>query len=613
MIASRDGSRYRNMFYGVTATALLFLGFAVWGWLRPPPREQVTRYTLVFDSTEALAALGDYNGRLAISPDGSQLAYVGGPGQRLLIRSRNQLHAVPVPGSEGAVTPFFSPDGKKVGGVIDRQGVSMAPVGGGPAITITSSLVGTAGASWGRDGFIYVDASASALGGGLLRVEAKPGALPQAFTTLDTASGETDHTWPDVLPNGKGVICTVVFSAVKAGQRGSISSIAVAELPSGRHRILIDGAIYALYSASGHLLYVTTRNVLMAVPFDQNSMKITGEPTALVEGVRAGSYGSTDLAISENGTLVYGTSGGTDRELVWVTRDGKVQPVDPEWRAPIQDPALSPDGKRVAVSIVDPDGATNVWIKQLDRGPSIKVSLEGRTDINPTWTPDGRSVTFASNAGGPLQLWTKSADGTGQGKLELRDQRGLAGPIWSHDGRWLLMFTDFNAPGASDVVGFRPGIDSAAVPMVATKFYEAAPQLSTDGRWLAYTSSESGQPQVYVTPFPATKSGKWAISTRGGAVPRWSHSGKELFFVDSVGNFTAVEINTKRGFSLGRSTPLFQTQPFWLDNSGPGVPQYSVSPDDHRFIMVRQINNAGSDKVVVVDNWFEELKANSRK
>ena len=611
--ASRDAVRYRNMFYGVTGLALLFLGLAAVAWLRPPPVAPVARYALVFDSSEAMAPLGDYNGRLAISPDGSHFAYVGAAGQRLLIRARNALHAVPTRGTETAVTPFFSPDGKNVGGVIDRQGLSIAPVDGGPALTVATPLVGTAGASWGRDGFIYVDASASSLGGGLLRVEAKPGASPHAFTMLDSASGETDHAWPDVLPNGKGVICTVVFSATEAAKRGSMYSIAVAELPSGKHRILLDGAIHAIYSASGHLLYVTTNNVLMAVPFDQNSMKITGEPIALVEGVRTGSYGSTDLAISRNGTLVYGMSDGTDRELVWVARDGKVQPVDPEWRAPIQDPSLSPDGKRAAVSIRDASGATNVWIKQLDRGPSIKISLDGRSNINPAWTPDGKAVTFASNAGGRLQLWTEAADGAGQPRLEFRDQRGLAGPVWSHDGRWLLLFTDFNAPGASDVVGFRPGLDSAAVPLVATRFYEAAPQLSPDGKWLAYTSSETGQPQIYVTPFPGTTSGKWAISTRGGTLPRWSHSGREIFFVDSAGVFNAVTIETRGGFSVSPPSPLFPTQPFWLDNSGPGVPQYAVSPDDRRFLMVRPINDAGPNKVVVVDNWFAELKENSRK
>jgi len=611
VVAPSEPARYRNLFYGAGALALLFLALAVWAWRRPAPTGEVVRYTMVFDSTEGLAAMGDYNDRLAISPDGSHLAYVGGVGgaaQRLLIRARNQLHAVPASGTETAVTPFFSPDGKYVGGVLDRKGVTIAPVGGGPAITIPSSLFGIAGASWGRDGFIYLDGITGALGGGLLRIEAKPGAAPQGFTTLDTASGEVDHTWPDVLPNGKGVICTVVFDARKATERGSLTSIAVAEIPSGKHRILFDGAVRAIYSASGHLLYVTTKNALMAVPFDQNSMKVTGEPVALVDGLRTGMYGSTDLAISQTGTLVYGTSGGSDRELVWVTRDGKAQQVDPDWRAPIQDPALSPDGKRVALSIRDPEGATNVWVKQLDHGPITKVSVDGRTNINPSWTPDGRSVTFASNAGGSQQLWTKPADGSGQAKLEFHDRVDLFGPSWSHDGKWLLLFTDYNTPGASDVAGFRPGVDSTAVPLVATKFYEVAPQLSPDGRWMAYTSAETGPSQIYVTPFPDTKSGKWAVSTKGGAMPRWSHNGRELFFVDSLGNFTATEISTKPTFSVGRSTSLFPTESFWLDNSGPGEPQYAVSPDDRRFLMIRPITHSGSDKLVVVDNWFEELK-----
>ena len=607
----RDRSRFQNLFYGASASALLFLGFAAWGWLRPMPREQVNRYALVFDSTEALAQLGDYDQRIAISPDGSHLAYIGS-NQRLLIRARNQLHASITPGSNAAVTPFFSPDGKYAGALIDRTGLLIAPVAGGPAISIPNGSLGSAGASWGTDGYIYTDASSSSLGGGLLRTQPRSGAATTAFTTLDTAGGEVDHTWPEVLPNGKGVIFTVIFNAAKTAQRGSEFSIAVAETPSGKHRILFDGAIHALYSASGHLLYVTTKKVLMAVPFDQKAMKITGEPIALVEGIHSGSYGSADLAISRNGTLIYGT-GAADRELMWVTRDGKMQHVDPDWRAPFQDPAISPDGKRVAVSLTDAEGATSIWVKQLDRGPSINISLDARANVNPTWTPDGRSVTFVSNLRGPLQVWTRSADGAGPGRLELADSRDLHGPMWSHDGKWLLEFTDLNAPGASDVIGFRPGSDQTPVALVATKFTESAPQLSPDGHWLAYTSTETGTQQVYVRPFPNTNAGRWAVSTRGGTLPRWSHTGKELFFVDTLGVFTAAEINTGAGFSVTRATQLFPTDPFWLDNSGPGVPQYAVAPDDNRFLMLQPLNKAAQSRVIVVDHWFDELKSLSRK
>src|SRR5207302_5564717 len=328
------------------------------------PAKQVVRSTLAIDSAEAMAPGAPWSGRLAISPDGSRLAYIGGPRSQLLIRARNGLHAIAVPGTEGANTPFFSPDGRQVG-FLRVHIVQIASLSGVP-ITVSDSLtVGTAGASWGPDGFIYVDANTSRAG--LLRVEAKPGAKPSCFTVLDTASGEFDHTWPDVLPNGKGVLFTIRFSA-KNGAKGRTSyAIAVADIPSGKHRVIVDDAMYARYASSGHLLYVTANKTLMVVPFDQNSMKVTGEPTALTQGMRLGLGGSADLAVSGTGTLVYATGVGRgDQELVWVTRDGKTQPVDPDWPGSyLGFPALSPDGKWLAVARVVVDESFSIWIKRL--------------------------------------------------------------------------------------------------------------------------------------------------------------------------------------------------------------------------------------------------------
>ncbi|PYN26992.1 MAG: hypothetical protein DMD76_08950, partial [Candidatus Rokuibacteriota bacterium] len=345
--------RDRTVLYAVIALAMLISAGAIWGWLRPAPAKQVVRSTLAMDSTEAMAPGAPWSGRVAISPDGSRLAYIGGPRSQLLIRARNQLHAIAVPGTEGASTPFFSPDGSKVG-FLRVKDVQIASINGAPPITVTDTLLtGTAGASWGPDGFIYVDANTN--GGGLLRVEAKPGAKPSWFTVLDTASGEFDHTWPDVLPNGKGVLFTIRFSA-KNGAKGRTSyAIAVADIPSGKHRVIVDDAMYARYASSGHLLYVTGNKTLMVVPFDQSSMKVTGEPTVLSEGMRLGLLGgSADLAVSATGTLVYATGAGQGKqELVWVTRDGRAQAVDPEWPSDyLGFPALSPDGKWLAVARV---------------------------------------------------------------------------------------------------------------------------------------------------------------------------------------------------------------------------------------------------------------------
>src|SRR5882672_2509603 len=227
--------RDRTVLYAVIVLVILISAGAIWGWMRPAPAKQVVRSTLAMDSTEAMAPGAPWSGRVAISPDGSRLAYIGGPRSQLLIRARNQLHAIAVPGTEGASTPFFSPDVGQVGFLRDFI-VQIASLEGGPPITVLDSLIGVSGASWGPDNFIYADAFAELRG--LVRVEAKAGAVPRWVTTLDTVTGEEDQAWPDVLPNGKGVLFTVRFLG-KSGAKGRISyAIAVADIPSGKHRVI---------------------------------------------------------------------------------------------------------------------------------------------------------------------------------------------------------------------------------------------------------------------------------------------------------------------------------------------------------------------------------------
>src|SRR6184192_881488 len=600
--------RDRTVLYAVIVLAMLISGGAIWGWMRPAPAKQVVRSMLAIDSTEAMAPSTAWSGRLAISPDGSRLAYIGGPRSQLLIRARNQLHAMAVPGTEGATSPFFSPDGRQVGFLRDFI-VQIASLDGGPPITVLDSLIGVSGASWGPDNFIYADAFHDNFG--LVRVEAKPGARPRWFTTLDTTRGEIDHAWPDVLPNGKGVLFTVRYRG-KNGARGRISlSIAVADIPSGKHRVIVDDAMYARYTTSGHLLYVTTNKTLMVAPFDQNSMKITGEPTALTEGMRLGFLGgSADLAVSATGTLVYATGAGEGKqELVWVTRDGKARAVDPDWPCTyVGFPAVSPDGKWLAVTRVANAEPSNIWIKRLDRGPSIKLTLDGKQNYGAAWTPDGRSVTFSSTpATGATDLWTQRADGGAQAVMQLHRKGSLYHPGWSPDGKWLLFQTDVATPGSGDILGIRPGIDTAPVPVVATKFSEMSAAFSPNGRWLAYSSNETGADEIYVVPFPNTGAGKWAISAGGGTEPLWSHRGNELFYRAGSGDLVAVEIHTQPRFSLGRSAALFPAAGFTSSRFGP---QYAVAPNDRRFLMIR----AGTpDKLIIVENWFEELRTTSRK
>jgi serine/threonine-protein kinase len=601
--------RDKMVLYALIPIAILTTAAAIWGWMRPAPSEPVVRYTLVIDSTESLAGGQAQSGRVALSPDGSRLAYVSGSKWQLLIRPRNQLHAIAVRGTEGVTTPFFSSDGSKVGFLAFRK-IWMVPVDGGSPITVTDTPTGLSGASWGSDDFIYVDGSGPS---SLLRIEAKRGAKPEQFTELDTASREVDHTWPDVLPNGKGVLFTVTFNGRNVEERGISHAIAVADIPSGKHRVIVDDAMYPRYASSGHLLYVTKSRTLMAVPFDQNSMTVTGKPIVLTEGMRLGLLGSADLAVSANGTLVYATGAGEGKwEIVWVTRNGKAHPVDPDWTgASLGFPALSPDGKWVAVARSVTTDPVNIWIKQLDRGASIKLTLDGSRNVDPEWTPDGRSLTFSSDrAEGAFHFWTKRVDGSAQAMVRIREKRSMYEPRWSPDGKWLVFQTDATESGAGDILGIRPGLDSAPMPLVVTKFTELAPAFSHDGRWLAYSSNETGDFEIYVVPFPNTHAAKWAISTTGGMEPVWSHRGSELFYRDSSENLVAAAVRTKPTFSVSRTTTLFPAGSFGASRFGQ---RYSVASDDSRFLMTRPLETTAPDKLVVVENWFQELKTSASR
>jgi serine/threonine protein kinase/Tol biopolymer transport system component len=616
---SRSGvtdARSRRTVYGLMAMSLILAIAALWGWTRPRPTNRVVRYNLVLDSAEAMVPGGGFWGRMALSPEGSHLAYVGIPRGTIWIRARDQLHATAVPESEGAITPFFSPDGKSVGFVIGRR-IQFASISGGAATVVTDTLVGVAGASWGRDGFIYTDGLGAA---SLVRVKARAGAVPQWFTTLDSAKGETDHIWPDVLPNGKGVLFTVLHGRTTDANGRTPFSLAVADIPSGKHRVILNGAMFARYSPSGHLLYITPDRALMMVPFDQNSMKVTGEPTTLFESMRLGTSGSADLAVSSDGTLVYATGANAGNgEFVWVTRDGKAQSVDSTWQGYFTYPALSPNGKALAVT-VNSSSRRDIWIKQLDKGPAARLTLDGNSNIYAAWTPDGRSVTYSSAAqqagaadrsnGAAGDLFTKRADGSSQAALQLKAKTPVVGTLWSPDGKWLVYRTDRQWPGASDIMAIRPGVDSVPIPLVATRFTEFSPAISPDGRWLAYSANESGRYEIYVVPFPNTNAAKWIVSTLGGTEPRWSHRGNEMFYRDGAGNMVAVEVKTKPVFSVTRSTVLFSASRFAAFEASP---QYDVSADDQRFLMLRPVAGSASDRLIVVENWFEELKAKSRK
>ena len=373
--------------------------------------------------------------------------------------------------------------------------------------------------------------------------------------------------------------------------------------------------MFARYAASGHLVYVTADGTLLAAPFDQHALQLAGDAVALTEGVGVGFLGSVHLALSDDGTLVYqaGAAGASgEMEFVWVTRSGQATPVDPGFTFDRGDAGigwrLSPDGTRLAYGANE-----DVWIKHLPDGPRVRITFYEGIDYRPFWTPDGKTVTYFSGPSSEdRSVWSRRADGTGEAVLVLNDERPFAQGSWSADGEWLVLRSGANAAmglGLRDILAFRPGVDSAAAPLVATpEFREDDPAFSPDGRWLAYSSNETGRPEVFVVPFPNVDSTKVPVSIDGGRGPLWAHSGRELFFMDPDRGLTAARFDPVSAQVLGFET-LFTIPPGYLTQNSSNF--YDVALDDQRFLMVRPYEGEGeaaATEVIVVVNFFEELK-----
>jgi serine/threonine protein kinase/Tol biopolymer transport system component len=560
----------------------------------PPSPRPVTRTVITLPPGQNLVST------MALSPDGTHLAYVAiqSGTQQLHLRAMDSLDANPIPGTEGATEPFYSPDGQWLG-FFSGGKLKKVSVSGGAAITVSGVESIHAGASWGSQGNIIFGSVTEPL-----KQMSESGGAPQLLTRLE--KGETSHRWPEFLPNGKAVL----FAAGNGGN-WSGALIAVQSVGTGERRNLVQDGTYPHYAPPGHLLFVQG-GTLMAVPFDPQRLATTGAAVPMVEGIQqSANSGATRYSISPTGTLVYASGGAqaTQRKLVWVNRNGAEQPLDAPAHS-YETPRISPDGRRVSVDIREQD--SQVWLYDLSRETLTRLTFEGTTNQNPAWTPDGKRIAFQSNKeGSGLSLFWLLADGSG-GLERLTTSESLQAPnSWSPDGQ-LLAFTELNPTTGWDIWVLRMGDPSAsqgqvrkAQPFLQTQFTEGAPRFSPDGRWLAYVSDESGRYEIYVQPYPGP-GGKWQISTEGGTEPLWNHNGRELFY-RSGDKMMAVDIATQPSFSAGKPRTLFEGR---YARTTATIPTYDVSPDGQRFLMLKPSESAGSapTQINVVLNWFEELK-----
>ena len=578
------------------AVAVAAVAAALWGWLRPAPEPRISRFSLFFRPGEGLQPTPTA-GNIAIAPDGRKLVFVG-PGEgsaRLWLRDLDKLRPTPIPGTDGAVSPFFAPDGRHLGFIRNGRTVRVLSLDGGPPLTLSDSINSTSG-DWGDDGYVYVEVDS-----GIARIRATGGPLEPLYK-FSRERREIGTEFPSVLPGGKGLL----FRVRRAGQPPTEFDIFGMKLPKGEARPLVRG-IYARYAASGHLLVVTADGKLLAAPFDPDKLALTGPAVAILEGLRSGPF-EENMAIARNGTFVYATGGSSaSTRPFWVDREGKATPIDPAWdpQGAIEAVALSADGKTLAVGL-NRVGSQDVWVKQLPAGPFSRITFGDSPHFRPTWSADVRSLIYIADAGTGAGVPTMSrADGTGPPQPLLASPYAFGQVVQSRDGRWLVLRRALNEAGSGDIYAMKTG-DTTLVSLLTSPAQETAPALSPDGRWLAYSSDESGTSEVYVRPFPDVGSGRWQVSLTGGTAPKWARSGRELFYVNGRQEMVGTPVRAGATFEVGQPKVLFSVSSFILNAS---YPIYEVAPDDRRFVMVRSSAATEATEVILTQNWFEELRA----
>ena len=494
-----------------------------------------------------------------------------------------------MPGAElEARSPFFSSDGQSIGYYAAGELRRVSVTAGAPrAIT---KAVNPWGASWGDDDVIYYGQGP----GGIWRVPAS-GGTPQQVITVK--KGELAHG-PHPLPGGEWMLFTLLPAGVGSWNQ---AQIVVQSLTTAERVVLVDGARDARYLTTGHLVYALN-GAILAAPFDPGTRRITGAAVRLVSDVfDAGTItGAVHFDVAANGSLVYASRPGPAL-LTWVDRNGREEiiPADPR---PYRHPRVSPDGTRIAVEIDDPTN-TDIWIGDARRGQFARLTSGDEVDSDPIWTPDGSRIVYSSVRGTEGLFW-QPADGSGSAEHLVDGSGGVRALTWTRDGQLL-----YEELAGADIRLLTPGSKSA--PRVITLFdapdyfNEVLPALSPDGRWLAYQSTETADPEVYLRPFPDVSSLRRQVSVAGGFAPLWSPDGQEIYY-RSATDMMAVKVRTSPTLDVGRPEVLFSLSDYVLPGTR-GI-KYEVAPDG-RFLLLKDNGSGHSqDRVVLVQNWTEDVK-----
>ena len=526
------------------------------------------------------AVLGLARKSIDISPDGSTLVYTADVGRhtQLYLRRLDSFEVKPIPKTEGAFYPFFSPDGRWIG-FFSEDKLEKVPAQGGEPIVLCDARNGVGG-SWSPAGtIIFADSEGSRV----VSVSAEGG------PTRSVSSQGAPSQSPVILPDGKSALLTVEAP-------GGGWQIVVLALDTGRQRVLIEGGTEPRFVNTGHILFIRGSS-LMAARFDLEGLTMTGSPEVVLEGIRTEGSGHGQFTVSRTGTLIYvaGGAGGAGT-LGWADRRGGFVPLP----VPAQvygNFRISHDGRHLAVEVYSP--LSDVWIYDFERAAMTRLTVDGKNG-NPAWSLDDKRVAFRSQRSGVSGILLKAVDGSAA-EEQLISGVSLAPDRWSPDGKYLV-FTEPHQGTSWDISILPLDGDRKPRPFLNSQFSEWGPVFSPDGRYIAYISDSSGRYEIYVQPFPE-KGKRWQVSTDGGEEPVWSRDGKELFYRYGQ-KWMAVDVQTAPNFSAGKPRLLFE---------GPymNVPylSYDIARDGKRFLVIKPSDEtSATTELRVVLNWFEELK-----
>ena len=580
----RSTARDRVMRSALMIFAIV-LGIVAGSFLRAPVSPEGSIRTVINPPEKTTLNLtGDSAGPPVLSPDGSAIAFsaTGADGKAALwVRPMNLLEARMLPSTEGAIFPFWSPDGRSLGFFAGSK-LKTIDLNGGSAQVICDASLGRGGA-WGPGGVILFSPSPS---DPLMRVSIN-GGTPVPITKIDTAL-HTSHRWPFFLPDGKHFLYLALHHDPS---KSANNELYYASLDGRENRPLFRSQANAVY-ADGFLLFARG-NQLMAQPFDPASGKLSGEPQDLAKGImNDASTWHMDASASSGGLLVFGSGASGDLQLVWMNNSGKEISTVADKLEELQGAVVSPQGDRIALQI--DAGENDIWVLDLSRGVRTRLTFGPVANTSPVWSPDGKWIAYASPRTGRFNLYRKPSDGSGAEELLLTDDQGIDPSDWSHDGKYLI----YTRGGPTGQTWALPLQGERKPSMVLSR--GAFAKFSPDGRWLAYTSDESGAFEVYVVAFGGGQA-KYQVSANAGQLPRWSRDGKELYFLDATFDIFAVPVRDAGG-ALQFGVP--QTV---VSNWSAPLAFYDVAPDGKK-ILLNRIAQQVSQSVTVVTSFTAGLK-----